>query len=1270
MPNRWQETLGFQIGQKTRENFSQLAPYLLGLMISLHALFPQDPQIGVFYAVGHGHMKCIVIDGRRSKIEQNDLLFNFHNRSDPEDSNPNVGYVPIEKLLPKLMESNQNSAMNISSVESVYTCVEITENFNKAACPLSSKENHNEKGYNQAQFSNADQITNHLAAFLDALSNQHVRKDSQVELNQFMNSLIQVMKQLSVKSLSSFMALTVGMFGHRERNMRQVFSVNVTSLKSSQTDTVILTSTKSDSARPIAIYFESTADAPHISSFHCLPLENLKLQKINFALMALVRDDYYKIQEIRVCHFSLSHAIEEYLKKIRSSESLANTFTLALTKTVASTDVSHDNVHYFFMGNILGVPKLAGKYAFDDSTNCLTYVQRELFYTAYNYFIARIGEGCTDEIYLPREYKRWRSVQIREISLARATSSSIRLRNVTITPKEYIDFFTVPLGLNLDLIFSQGHLALLQLIHEATQRYAMKHMSDLIAFLTGYASLFHLRRSTHITGTSFYLTDGRSFLIINLRQFDEPCPTFSEIVTQLKLSQTEQQTSIDVACVEISVQFTHILQVISFKTTSFNYMLMSVMKNSQGAAATNEQSASICGGTKVTDVDLSRLKIHGAKENNKLKSIELIEQNSLNMQVDHRFFWFLVISSAQGFSLVEKSNGLSNLITIDCPNAMFSRHFPQFSVPIDLFLIFNTLQKLLKSSARAKIFHAKLSSKCGQPLQTVFQKTYQITEINEQQYNRYGVTYQQNRPTSIYSMGSVPFLTNYNDTRPVDNFLGKTSKIGTSSGVSNFIYDDNPADIKIVQNVVPPEIRMNCSANEALHIHCAGQSTSNIVIHPTVVPNCTYNVAMTITGVYLIDNRAMIGKFTYNISGASGSMLLNLPSSPYVKPGNSHIQPHHQIILNQLIFSNLSIDSGFHIESGSFRICYHQESVNKRNCPVKISLDEEYQRWFGTVTVFFGDSIKCVLDVFEGICTGRTLKNRQQIDKEMLSMAAQRFRATIILRNEEDKENFVYCPLKASVTMNPFTVWRYVTNNPMYKYHIFCASENQSSYFDVKLARPNYPNTLAGNANSIHIHKLPAGKVPIFVSLYRLCWQLKARDRELKLHAILKGADLILTVVNQNKTVSETSSRFLIGKIVLYDVLKHLDRVHLELESMLHFQVQAPSNFLRVLPQPTIVTENVQLLVLQAESSVRPMHFLIHLIMGHDGASKMAAFKSEDSRHLLLHFAVCDTKNQLYCAKDGFTVLMVRFFESKITGAFGNVRLTFLDHEFAIRRTS
>jgi len=168
------------------------------------------------------------------------------------------------------------------------------------------------------------------------------------------------------------------------------------------------------------------------------------------------------------------------------------------------------------------------------------------------------------------------------------------------------------------------------------------------------------------------------------------------------------------------------------------------------------------------------------------------------------------------------------------------------------------------------------------------------------------------------------------------------------------------------------------------------------------------------------------------------------------------------------------------------------------------------------------------------------------------------------------------------------------------------------------------------------------------VSLQEICWELKMFDRELTIESELVGDNSMLFKL-YDTTFNATTKTF-IGAVSIVGT-SGTNNVYFELESFLTPIVM--DNTVKLMPVKKHVPKHTDKIFLQAESSIRALHFSLAA-----NSSNARLFRRTDSL-IIQTFGVSDQRIDL-------TIYCCNFFEH--TRAFPRLILEFSGHLFDLRR--
>jgi len=395
---------------------------------------------------------------------------------------------------------------------------------------------------------------------------------------------------------------------------------------------------------------------------------------------------------------------------------------------------------------------------------------------------------------------------------------------------------------------------------------------------------------------------------------------------------------------------------------------------------------------------------------------------------------------------------------------------------------------------------------------------------------------------------------------------------------------------------------------------------------------CQPVLSIKMAGFTNIQNTANSGTYQYElISSENSSSILSLVST------KNHTTARHQIFL-PLALEEIT----FSVALGNSMYAFH---VHTKTGPISPVLTVLLDRPLFSRNVFlcFNDGFQYEIAKFRSIFYSTNYS--KHLNSTSMQLLSRQLEAFIVVKH--DNRLFVFCAgLDDRKQKHAKTTQQYnnmIKIRPKLHYYIFCSK--LSTFIDVTFGRFGR-HIFVPEIRVEHI-----AQQGLVVSLSAMCWSLKERNLEIDLEPIVYDNDVEINIfigeiVDENQFHMPSLK---IGDILLKNALPNkLGQVLLQLESLMYLKKIDAQRQLQLQPLAVFINDDVRLLVLMPESSVRPLLYKVE----RNGMENLVNFRLFDSLVVRLLVGLDDAGFRVY-----FMLLLVEFFVYR--RAFNSVSIVF-----------
>lgn len=224
--------------------------------------------------------------------------------------------------------------------------------------------------------------------------------------------------------------------------------------------------------------------------------------------------------------------------------------------------------------------------------------------------------------------------------------------------------------------------------------------------------------------------------------------------------------------------------------------------------------------------------------------------------------------------------------------------------------------------------------------------------------------------------------------------------------------------------------------------------------------------------------------------------------------------------------------------------------------------------------------------------------------------------------------------------MSGLRTFNIVQNDPELDYHLFCSRNSVALQVSIKC---NISNELDScGMNNIHIEVI--SREGLLIVMDGIAWFAKSVGAELVLEGSLENENVVLTLImiwENNKFTTKT-----LGKIILVKAIEKLRRVTILLEVPIYIEIH--NEKIAFSAAPVQIDDEIQTMVLQPESSKRPMRYSLSIIS--DGTT----FYKYDT-DLIIEISATASGDKM----QKFSILLVEFYT--FMGSFINIQFDFIN---------
>jgi len=1276
--------------------------FLLGFLIFQHGSVESDEKSifsESFALFGDIYLKCIVHNSSKHTIEQHDLVFM---KSSSRESKPQAvqaaPYVPLNMLV-NLLKGRISKNYNMPPTEPtmVYSCKCMDHEFHLFPCVYRNRSMNNVIPNQLIDIQQAAQSTFGLLLSLNSSDDDVIS----LEMRQFLHNTVIILKQAfdgttpKTWQILSFLLGIIQPLGE--------VNVMLTSLISDESDTMSV-ATRNNESIAITIDISTESSEPNI---HCFPTTGLVNKKLVVWGLLRMNDDY-KVELVPVCMNSLANSVAGYVKSSVTLDQLINTFRNSLG-TVPSYAYFQNT---FLLGNILNThePSLWWYHFENHKYNTLTVVRRHKNHV----FAIRIG--CIDgDIQLPASWKVSYCTGLNIIYDSNSSTFEIDMLRQCENTEQNVNFRTIqPPIKSISKIADNVYLAIFHIISRLIKNGIAKTYDELLYALLGYVHTYN--RFSFVTASAdnvlFHISlTEKSNMILSISNESKTCFDANEMITKLCNQFAGFEVSLPLLLVSIGIGSNGFdsLEMMSFNSIYFQNYLPDTNSFTSSNETNKQQDIgqTDCSETleytriiKNTSIYRQHLSISLKKRayliincmNDDTESCRLMEpvlDKPTRVFVDQAMYRFFTFSSGLQFgeNFTEKGGAL---VYTTCPAGLHTSILSPILQPIWLFATYCILKREFVETRSAKfvVFSRDCTNMNDNSLVTSGLSTHTIIYITGEFYKRYEMIYEPSKPILLLSSFRPHVLFFRTISCPT---LGNTSNLRDSyQKIKEHCLNKRKRDIRLPDRQTPisghiqiTDIRtnrtvatVNCPEDKAtINLFCDFVCSAHLIISEffqnisKVTQQC--RVYLKIHGKLTIYNNASFGTFVYKMMDDKiGKLHVVLLS----KLGSSLSHVFH------VNWPFLEMSMKFVVISGhsrAIKVCdFEADDIKYTFCSLRIKLSvENYQ----LITLIFNDGVQCHFDTFQSVCMGQTSTRNMKIYKNRCNELSTRVQSVIYIQDDVKHESYLFCgpqPSNELVHTKPIlrateTSWLFIKNDPRQLQHIFCSTNTLSTFYDIKIAQPNNVNALFSNPNTVHIRESPE-KLAILLSLRRICWQMKERQNELQLVPTINIDDDRLEINLFNRAQDENQhERFKVGLIVFHNITVNtsteslLNKIHLELEAPMKFKLNTKQDVITVdlVPAKVFIDLHTNLVALQPESAVRPMHFLIQAIVF--GKQIVSLYRLEEN------LVVCFRKNvgiEIDTSQPQkstvFGLLLLRFFEEN---SFQHIKLAFLNRVIVLK---
>jgi len=1267
------------------ENITCFKLFLLGFVILQHGFEGRKTPEGIhtFVSVDKLHLKHIIV---------NDTIHHS-----------------IEQLNLVLLDKNQRGdALCSSSPGSQFNfCFSIHFGAPNMELLLNSK-----------LLINVDQSSTITWRFLDSLSStdDFENRDLNIkwEFMQFLHNGIILFKQSSTKNdesgkLIEIVSLFLGLL------QPNVYS----SLTSYFNNTVIVLCfpTTQKTKSHVSLVFDNSSTNQHL---HCFPMRELGDNKailVGTVRFSSIDDVTYTISHAPTCKYSLSTAPVEKFSLHRKKSNYTNLLN-AISRLKQVAQKPGLNIQHFpwlVLGSVMNTFEPSLWQFSVDHEQTMTLIRKD----SSHLFVMRVSQ-YNGEIVLPKTWNFSTTTAVNVVYNIPANTIYVDfLKRHNIVTNNYenqlsTNFKTFP-SIRQHTLLKENitYISFYNIISKTIDFGLAETFGQLVHLLAGYFSTYgEFKMIEETSEVSFFISlyENSDMILRISESADLYCVDIIELLNKLEISLVEDKHQIKLISVKITSNFLGRSRILSYESTllynvdkkvylgaddSFKILVEKSVGNQEYACLQSFSRFNVripeqiyeVSDHKFTGIDMDR-KIASTLDCFELGegancSFPQLFSKDQQVFVDPASYWYMLSVDTVVYAGSDYTN---TFMHFKCQNNVQTANISPKMAPLWIFAADRRIRRSFAMARKSKtsLFHNECSLWSNQvELERNF---HVIIHVASDYYERLALIYRLGRPNVQLARLGKPL----NLDSLFWQFVQKTTR-NISINLEVAIVD------KREKTILDCTSDLSDSKDSKFNISCLGSKCTSYVIIRLVPDSLANNTRRTtnycnitfnlLHGDTVLINSAPCGSLTHNILGNGSSLRLHI--TPDDDEANANIAAtinNHVIVINKP-FTDLSSDFSGHSTTGKhFRLCYNNQDGTLDFCPLQV--DMTYKLMASSqnvpVTVEFSDNVHCLLDLFQTICTGQAPSSDLIPYKAKYETLSVNLQALVRIVDEVNLETYTFCgpnPPSASFLHSTnqqqaiVTWWQVYKNDPTQTSHFFSTTNSLGTFYDIKIGQPNNRNAFFSYRNTIHLRETPE-KLAIVISLRRVCWQMKERQNQLELVWYLSPDTGHLLIDLLNKGLQQQGRReslFKVGQIVIHDLKTSpglLDKICLELETFMQFRftkntATTQQNAIQLVPMLTNVDHGTDLIVLQPESSVRHLDFLVR-------ASVFNRRRGVDLYRTGTHLVVSFKKYEVEQVKPlklvVFALLLVRYFETIATTSFQHIRLAFLNCVFVFKK--
>jgi len=1266
-----------QVTRKYRySDILEVKLFLLGFLVLQQGIpKPSKPdQISTFILFDQSSLKYLIKDTKHNTVEKHDLVL---------DKFPCSSY--DSKHFPNQMPTKAYSVCDNKSNQCKFCA--LVSNSRPNAAELDD----------QKRQINVDQAAEISLRFFNSLtSNQSDLSSLKRELSQFLHNGVILLKQVfmggesgSKKAGQHIVPFFLGLLSNYSDSLE--YSENV------QNKTFIF-SFLAKNKENVALVFD---DSPSNTQLHCFSTQVFNDKKpvlVGKLSITNTGDLTYKIEHAVTCKYRLSNTVEKFQPNKPYYGDLASSLLrLRLVSVETNTTTYFPTV---VIGNLINTFEPFLWWYRQEKNGTVTLVRKD----SSESFVINVGNYRTQDrtVFLPRSWSESRCSMLNVDARSDFFGLDFQPAFKFIDKPENMMYRKLTPFQQTVTKGHVDHINMYNMISFALDSGITATFEHLVHFLVGYLSTYgdfeiiSWVTSAHVL--LFVRLHERSNLILQISLGSTHCFDVTETIHKLRLKFIGPKFSIMFVSVGLTVDFVGTLKLLSYETTWLIYENVNIYMKASDSSKILDRSAenktACLRPTAVINIEMPTSPLdhfgHGDRKilrlETKTKMSQIINSltnhhehvshifNITNIYVDPASYWFLMhifsLSNTQNKSIFNR------IVDFQCHNLLSTASISPKLAPL---WVFGTDQRVRRGFKGARNSQLTLfSNECRLWSSKLIDiQSHVIVYVTADFYQRYVLIDEPWKPnTKLFRLGRPKRL------HPLVHVENKVyNRLGSEkihNDLSITVVDRRENTLIDCSNPIHSNFSISCSVKGC---------TSYVIVRQYPSAELTNHFCQirfnVVQGDVTLINNALMGLFIYNIVDDNSSFHLYLPADHEKKVGEQIATSTNHVIMPNRLFTSLTNSSGhstIFTNQEIFRLCYNKTDTSSDSfCPITVDMTYRTMKRMQdvSVTVEFSDKVHCLFDLFQTVCTGETSGVKKTTFKHKYETLAVNLQSLVVLADEVKPETYLFCapdPKDAHVSRtepdnqeNFATWWQFFKNDPAKNSHFFCTKNSLGTFYEIKLAQPNNRNTLFLHANQIHVHETPK-KLAIILSLRRMCWQLKERGNELKLvwHLSEPGDLLFIDLVNFSP--SQQHNRFKIGQIVIQNPMLRglLKKIFVELEAFLQFRSTIQGT-IEIFPAMTNIDKSTELVALQPESSVRPLHFVVDAA----AAKNCTAEFYEIGTNLVVYFS---KQVEVEMSNDGqlnkpvvtmFTMLLLRYFETK---AFKYIKLSFVNGVFVLKR--